>query len=373
MDKGKTFEIRYVGSRFEGGRLPLEVLSDLSAFRELLLSFAKEKWRASNAGRQRLPRGFDQSFTYDLIGISNGSAVAQLDLRPRPGQGSLPGISQFEQLATASYNEILAHIDAAGNDHFSPDLSSEQVSALNRLGSGLNDHERMEFQGSCGLDGNVIFLDRHRRKRLITPGRGGYELRFDGFGELVGLHREGYISVETEKYGELEIKIEPDRVRDEFNISGSIGSPVQFSLLIELDSKDKYKFLKEVYEVELIDPERSDSVMNCMEKLTELRQLEDGWLDGSGVRPTEEAISSVVLFLNERPDLASKFRLYPMEDGGVSIEFEHDGWGLSLEFGPNGNVEIFGVEVDGPGEFEPTKFERVDEPFLKEFDKRTGR
>ena len=373
MFEGKTFQIRYVGSRFEGGRLPLEVLSDLPAFRDLLLTFAKEKWRASNAGRRRLPRGFDQSFTYDLTGISNGSAVAQLDLRPRPGQESLPGFSQFEELASASYREVLSHIDGALNLRSSPDLSSEQVSALNRFGSGLNGDERIEFEGSRGSDGNVVFLDRHRRKNLITSGRDSYELRVDGFGERVGLHREGQIAIETEKYGELKIKIEPDRVRDEFNISGSIGSPVQFSLLIELDSRDKYKSVKEVYEVELIDPERSDSVMKCMQRMTELRQLEDGWLDGSGHRPTDEAVSSVDLFLNKRPDLAEEFRIYPMEDGGVSIEFEHDGWGLSLEFGPNGNVEIFGVEIDGPGEIEPTMFERVDEPFLKEFDSRTGR
>jgi len=371
MFKGKTFEIRYVGSRFDGGRLPLEVLSDLPAFRDLLLTFAKEKWRSSNAGRRRLPRGFDQSFTYDLIGISNGSAVAQLDLRLWRGQGSLPGFGQFEALATDAYREVLALIDGAEMQQSPKTLSSEEVRALNRFGSGLNDDERIEFEGSHGSDGKVVYLDRKRRKTLITPGRDSYELRIDGFGELVGLHQEGYIAVKTERYGELKIKTEPDRVRDEFNFNGSIGSQVQFSLLIELDSRDKFKSVKEVFEVELIDPERSDSVVKCMQRLAELHKLQDGWLDGSGVRPTDEAIAAAELFLNRRPDFASNFRIYPMEDGGVAFEFELRGWEFSIEFGPGGRVEMFGVEINGPDEMEPKTFDRVDELFLAEFDSRS--
>ncbi len=375
MFEGKTFKIRYIGSRFDGGRLPLEVLSDLSAFRELLLTFAKERWRKSNAGRRRLPRGFDQSFTYDLIGISNGSAVAQLDSRPRPGQESLPGFSQFEEIATGSYNEVLAHIDFASNQQSPPALTSEQAAAFNRFGSALNDDERIEFEGSRGSDGNIIFLDTHRRKNLITRGGHRYQLRINGIGDLAGLHRKGHIAVQTHKYGEIKIPIEPGRVKDEFCVRENLGAPVQFSLLIELDAKDRskkarYKSVKQVYEVELIDQERSDSVMKCIQRMTELRQLENGWLDGSGLRPTDAAIGAAELFLNKRPDLASSFRIYPMENGGVAFEFELRGWEFSIEFGPDGRVEMFGVEINGPDEMEPKTFDRVDELFLAEFDSR---
>ena len=254
MFEGKTFQIRYVGSRFEGGRLPLEVLSDLLALRDLLLTFAKEKWRASNAGRQRLPRGFDKSFTYDLIGLSNGSAVAQLE-RPRLGQGSLQGLDQSEKLAAESYEELIKLIDDAGTLRSPKTLSSEKARALNRFGSGLKEGERIEFKGSQGSDGKVVYLDTYRMKALITRGYDSYDLRVEGIGVLSSLHLDGFIGVRTDTYGELKILVDPDRVKDEFNVPESLGAPVQFSLLIELDSRDRYKSVKEVYEVELIDPE----------------------------------------------------------------------------------------------------------------------
>lgn len=368
MYKGKTIDIRYVGSRFDGGRLPLEVLSDLPAFRELLLIFAKEKWRSLNPGRRRLPKGFEQSISYDLVGISSGSAVVHIAFGYQPQQGILPGLAYDEDLIAPSCKGVTDLIRSA-SDLQSLNTPSPAISrAVNRIGSWLSPNERIEIKG---IDGNVAILDVSLRKRLVTTAQDTYTRRSDGIGILSLLDMDGYIAIRTVEYGKVRFSIDPDRINTEFR--GSFGSPVQFSLLIELDAKDRYKSVKEVYEVELIDPERSDSVMNCMDKLTELRQLEDGWLDGLGTRPTDDATSSVELFLNERPDLASKFRIYPMEDGGVSIEFEHDGWGLSLEFRPDGRVEIFGVEIDGPGEIEPTLFERVDELFLKEFDKRTGR
>lgn len=50
-----TFRLRYVGGRFNGTRLPVDVLTDLPAFRDLLVAFAKEEWRDLNAERKRVP------------------------------------------------------------------------------------------------------------------------------------------------------------------------------------------------------------------------------------------------------------------------------------------------------------------------------
>ena len=56
-----NFELRYVGARFDRHRLPLDVLPDLSAFRDLLVSYVKAGWRATNEKRVRLPKGFEKS------------------------------------------------------------------------------------------------------------------------------------------------------------------------------------------------------------------------------------------------------------------------------------------------------------------------
>src|SRR5579871_4228542 len=79
MTEPRSFQLRYVGARFEGHRLPLDVLPDLSAFRDLLVSYVKAEWRAAHSERERLPKGFEKSIAFDLVGIKDGSAVPQLE------------------------------------------------------------------------------------------------------------------------------------------------------------------------------------------------------------------------------------------------------------------------------------------------------
>ena len=73
-----TFELRYVGTRFEGGHLPLDVLPDLFAFRDLIIARAKEQWLKEHPSRLRLPRGFNHSLLFDLVGITDESAGPQI-------------------------------------------------------------------------------------------------------------------------------------------------------------------------------------------------------------------------------------------------------------------------------------------------------
>ena len=58
----RSFRLRYVGARFEGKRLPVEVLSDLAAFRDLVVAFAKDEWRKLNPARTRLQSKSTRAF-----------------------------------------------------------------------------------------------------------------------------------------------------------------------------------------------------------------------------------------------------------------------------------------------------------------------
>lgn len=84
--------LRYVGERFEGGRLPLEVLTDLPAFRDLIAALAKDAWLVDHNNRKRVPKGFEESISFDLIGVREGSAIPEIVWRPRAVQTTLPGL-----------------------------------------------------------------------------------------------------------------------------------------------------------------------------------------------------------------------------------------------------------------------------------------
>lgn len=369
VDDHKTFQLRYVGPRFDGARLPLDVLSDLPAFRDLLVSYAKDRWRAMNVERRRLPRGFDKSISFDLVSIDLGSAIPTLDWNRKTAQANLPGFTdELEELVDYSYEQLIRLIDGAGNDQFPQALSSEHIRALNKLGSGLQDRERIEFLGSTGADGNIVFLDTHRRKKLITHVRDTYQTRFEGIGRLLGSHVDGHIDVETQEYGEIRIQVDPDRIIKEFD--GNINCDVQFALQIELDNNDTYRGIVDVFDVELIDAQSGVDLMRCRDRLAAVRSLAAGWHDGSGAAIDDAALDAAERFLTKRPFLAGAYRIYPTDRGGLQFEFETAGWDFSVEFGVGGTVEMYGVQIEGPEEMEPVAFESPDEAFLRQFDAR---
>jgi hypothetical protein len=79
--------------------------------------------------------------------------------------------------------------------------------------------------------------------------------------------------------------------------------------------------------------------------------LEDGWEDKTGKSVDALAVNSVSRFLVRRPHFCADYKIFPTSTGGVLLEFEVNGWDLSLEFLSGGSVEIFGIEIDGAAEF----------------------
>lgn len=367
----KTFQLRYVGPRFEGARLPLDVVADLPAFRDLLVSYAKESWRTTNSGRRRLPKGFDKSISFDLIALEEGSAMPKLDWRREGIQTSLFGFAdELEALVDRSYEDVLSVIDGAANDDFPKALSSERIRALNKLGSGLRDDERIEFVGSKGKAGSVVYLDTEIRKALITRVHETYESRFESTGRLTGVHEGGRLLIFTDKYDELPIEVDPERVNE---FDGNIGSEVQFSVDVRLDSQDTYRGVVQVYDVDLIDAELAENLENCRRRVDELRGLAAGWHDGGGEAISLKAVDAATALLAKRPDLASAYRIFPTLSGGVTFEFETGGWDLSVELAPDGGSELYGVKLDGPEEIEPQAFADLGDAFFAAFDERIGR
>ncbi len=144
----QCFLLRYVGARFEKHRLPLDVLPDLSAFRDLLVSYVKSEWRATHEGRVRLPKGFEKSIAFDLAGIGDGCAIPKLVWDRDATQLYLPEFKdELESLMEASYSKLIQLVDGAADVVTTNNLPPEGVRALNRFGSGLLDDERIEFLG----------------------------------------------------------------------------------------------------------------------------------------------------------------------------------------------------------------------------------
>jgi len=370
-DNVTNFQLRYVGERFNGARLPVDVLGDLPAFRDLIISFVKESWRLRFSQRRRLPKGFDRNLTFDLVRITEGSAIPNLNWNRSLAQAHLPGvIDELDQFVSSSFEKFVELIDCAEDFRPVQVLSPQQIRALNRLGAGLRDDERIEFLGTNSKSGGVIYLDIPRRRKILTRIRETYETRIDGIGTLVETRADGYaghLVISTEDHGYVRIDLDADEVAD--NFAPYLQSEIQYDLQVEVDSKDQVRAILEIHDIGLIDEEYSAALIRCFDRLEELSKLSDGWLDGEGIAIAEPALVNARRLLVKRKNLCGVFRLYPNDSGNILIEFENSGWGYTIEFRADSKIEMFAVELKGVGVMEPTEYLSVGHQFLSDFDK----
>jgi len=376
MDEPRTFRLRYVGARFAEHHLPVDVLSDLPAFRDLLVAYVKTAWREAHPDRVRLPRGFIRGLQFDLVNIEDGSAIPALEWDSGSAQLQLPDMKDEIGLLVGQASERVARLFAgAASVDGTAALSTDELNALNRFGNSLREDERIEFLGHEDGDGNVIYLDAFRRKRLITRETGTYPVRFDSVGRLLGSvidadESNGRITINTDEHGTFELRVPPERAANEFD--GKMKNDVQFRLVIELDENDTFRGVVEVLEIELIDDQVLADMDNCRNRIAALSSLVDGWHDGSGKSPTLAATNAGYALLARNPGMASHYRIFPTEAGGLLFEFARAGWDYSVEISPDGQAEIYGVEDGHAGEMETGSLDFEGPEFRLRFDRVTG-
>ncbi len=372
VDDDTKLSLKYVGRRFDGARLPLDVLTDLPALRDLVAALAKHEFRQNNPDRKRVPQGFDKAISFSLIDVEDGSAVPIIALDDDVAQQNLPNIGAgMSEVVHRAFEQIAKIYDDAERDRFPSALPLDAIRALSKFGASIQEDERIEFSGTTGADGNVIRLDAFRRKRLLTRVRETYTTEFENVGVLTGLDvTRNTVQVNTEQYGEMWLPLEGTAMPAE-QFSGSINNLVEFSISIELDANDIFQSVDAVHSVDLIRP-YDDDVMNCVSRLQALAKVERGWLgNDSGEQLVHLAGMRATQLVFMRADLARLFKIYPTEDGGISVEFDKGGWSFAVEILPDGTLEIDASSEDGEV-FEVQNFEGFSDEFFEAFDKMTA-
>ncbi len=366
--ESKSYSLRYVGRRFNRTRLPLDVLGDLRAFRDLIAALAKQEFRQNNPDRKRVPQGFDRSISFALTDIEDGSATPVLSLDHEMAQQNLPNIGgEMEKIVGQAFKRVAKIFDDAAYNTFPLALPQDAIYALSKLGANIQKDERIEFVGTKGADGKVVSLDAVRRKKLLTRVRETYTAEFESVGTLTGVDAShNTIQVQTEKYGELRLPLDGVSMPAE-QFDGNLHTSVEFSLSVALDAHDDFKAIEAVHSVDLVSPHGED-VMRCVKRLQELAKIEKGWLgEQQGEQLVHLAGMRAAQLIFMRADLAKLFRIFPTEDGGISLEFDKDGWSFAVEIMPDGSLEIDGSSESGQT-FEAKSFDEFSPEFFEEFD-----
>ncbi|HEU4887937.1 MAG TPA: hypothetical protein VFV49_08630 [Thermoanaerobaculia bacterium] len=175
--------ITFSGPRFDDAGLELDVLSELLAYRKLLIETAKELWRTENRERQRLPKGFEESIRLKFYSIEPGSAVVPIKRVVLHDDSLLfeppPRVDEIDEAAQL----IDETITAVSEDRVIPDRMPKAVlPLLAALGENLREGEAMKTRAVRSSRAAEFTCEtRTRVERLLEA---VYEDRVEIVGEV---------------------------------------------------------------------------------------------------------------------------------------------------------------------------------------------
>lgn len=145
ITREKLATLRFVGARFEGHTLDVDCTTELIAYKRLVIECAKELWRRRHPGRERLPSGFEESFSLSFSEVAEGSASIPL-LRVMDRDDSELNLESEDEFIEAA-RLIDETISAAANGQTLPsELPRNVIPLFREFGKTLSLEETLYTQ-----------------------------------------------------------------------------------------------------------------------------------------------------------------------------------------------------------------------------------
>jgi hypothetical protein len=319
----------FVGKRFEGHSIPLELLKDLATLENMIVDVAKWFYRKENPSQKRLPKGFTESFWLQLSAINDGSAVPCIDIALSSDGLFEPEIPPFLLHAKEG---IINAIDAAENDgNITQHLPSDLLTHFEILGRNLLDDECIEFNPDNKT--NPSRFNKITRRKLIKAISGKKETTEEI--TVRGSIHEADLSKRT-----FSIEL----ISEKRKIKGPIDPQHQPTILDALNGFDggakvlikgvgKVKLdNNQLIQIESIDHVYSLDDMDVGARLDEISNLKDGWLNGKGFVPERAKLDWFNGQFDEYyPEEALLPFVYPTAEGNIQLEWTFKHTECSLE------------------------------------------
>lgn len=337
---------RLVGSRFDDGGVPLEVLKDLAVIEEMMFEVAKRLFVHEHGDRQRAPRKFFSEVSLKLTGVASGSAVPVIGIEFQ--SNDLPSVHSVavEYLVKArdAFLQLLGQ--AEGEVRSVGAFPEKCLSYFDRFGRSLRDDEYMEFTVPGGT--RTARLTKATRRKLVLMSSTVKEIseEFEVRATVPEADQEKMTFTIALIGGQRVAAPIPaqhlDTVLEAFNAyAGSqrvvVRGVARFSRTSRLLGFDS------VEHVELLDP------LDVSARLEELALLQNGWLEGEGLAPPEAGLLWLAhRFERHFPEDLPLPHIYPTPDGHIQAEWTLNAKDYSLEVNlQNGSATWYGPAPDG--------------------------
>lgn len=318
----------YRGARFDDHSLPLDLLEDLSAYRDLVVEVARSLFRRRHPTRKRLPKNFAHKFVLALRGIDEGSAAPRIERVFPSGQTWLRGaVDVFDEA-----RDVISQCFQAANDNrVVPELfPRELLWRFNTIGQNLRSDESIEWRSPDTEQGPRF--DHEIRKRLILSSSTTYQQAISVVGRVVAHDEERRrFDVRLRDGQRISATFDAELLSTVRSVLAASDPVVQLSGVGEFDSSDRLKAVARTYELVLVSNEVDPDIDARIE---ELRQLDNGWFDGQGIAPTGAGLDQLTEVLAQlvRTEGVRAPYLYPTPEGEVRAEWSFDQFEVSAEF-----------------------------------------
>jgi hypothetical protein len=313
---------RFTGPRFDEHTLPVEVARDLAAYEELVVELAKHLYLQDHPSRQRVPRGFEQSFSLHIEQMEPGSARPVLSIVAAAGL-ALQGGSGYFQRARDLVAECVASKQAG--QALPATFPKHLLDFFNVFGRSLREGEAVELPRPAGAA--VATLNPERRKALVLDAQQFYS-REVGLSGVIG---ETDWEKETFRLrlpdGSAVTAPLPEAFRELVRAAGGKERIVaQVKGVGVFDAWERLQKLAETHHVALL-PNQALAA-----QVEELAALEDGWFEGQGKAPDKERLAWVTDRLVATFPETLPFPLVgPTPEGGLFLEWIHGAQRVSAE------------------------------------------
>lgn len=330
MSESEFLQLHLSGDRFTEGAIPCSLLQELLNLEGIILSAAKDSFLAEHPDRKNLPKNFLADLELNLTGVERGSIKLGFDFRQKEGQQSLSGVEKPNSVWLEKAKNIICNAVDASSD------GSTRISAPDNVLSYLGKMADYLTEDEC------IFFDTTSRS---TPAK------------LTNQSKERLIQAISQVR----------TVRDEINLRGAIYEVNQEKMTFELRSLKQQritgsfgeKYLQDVIrafneykdggkvlihgsgehkpeqQIVTLDAIHSIAELNPLDvpfQLDNLRDMEDGWLDGDGLAPSKEGLNWLGdQFDANFPNNLLLPHVFPTLEGGVEMEWSHGRNAIFLE------------------------------------------
>ncbi|MCX5170488.1 hypothetical protein OG616_21075 [Streptomyces antibioticus] len=329
---------RLRGGRYEQAGLPVEVLAEFARYERLVVDVARGLYKQRHATRQRVPRGFASSFSLRLSDIQRGSVIPVLERTVVDADALFDdrdaGI--FEEARMVIQDALRSIQEGSGIPRNFPPHALREFSSFGRT---LRDDEFIEFDSETP---NAVIYSQSVRRKIHEQARlERFEIETLVLGQVTGVSADRGTFEFRLTRGERTIlgRFSSDDIVADLRqyLDRSTMAPTVAISAVAIQSMDEE--IIEIQDVLSIEPVLP---ADWSDRLSELHDLEAGWLDGVGRQVSRKVLREVESLLLEFLDeQVQRPYIYPTEDGGVQLEWPYSAGEVTLAVAADGKVEAY--------------------------------